>query len=528
MEISVVMAVYNGEDYLEEAINSILMQTYQDFEFIIVNNGSTDGTAQIINKINDPRVKVVQMDNNQGISAARNLGIDQAKGDWIVLQDDDDISLPQRIEAQVKYLQEHPEVIQVCTMIEVIAGKTAVPLEQLEAEANYVNATLTWEQIRQKRFFSSPICFGTSMYAKKVFQQAGGYNAEYQLGEDYDLFLRMLELGCIAVVPQKLYKYRVDPYSNSRRDPLKTYNTLKIISTKYICKQLVDQKIRPPRLIIIGTEEGCTNYKTKVAPYVNMEVIEYISQIDPGNLENNLAACDSKKIDGIILLSHAFASSVEQAINNYFIKQGLRKNQQLFLVDGWMFAAPGWQQPFLLKQISELPAIEEVQGIITELIKEHCLECGVEANELLTRAMEYNPFNRQISYNLSLIMEYAEYFQVPWESTIQIMACHELGHNLDFSKAPAKLQKLNVLKLVADSRNTDSRDAVINFIEEVIANEYSAWECGKTLVPDRLRRWYDELNERNIKNYQDKFAEYSRCKISGKINNPLEIFKEGG
>lgn len=148
-------------------------------------------------------------------------------------------------------------------------------------------------------------------------------------------------------------------------------------------------------------------------------------------------------------------------------------------------------------------SVVTARGIITELINEHRLECGVEANDSLKRAMEYKPGNKHIFYNLRLIIEYAEYFQVPLKATIQIMACHELGHYIDFSKSPDKLKKLHGLK-----RADYTRDDLIDLRDEIIGNEHSAWEFGKILVPANLRKWYDDLNKRNINNYQARFANF--------------------
>ena len=110
--ISVVMPVYNGEKFLAEAIDSILAQTYTDFEFIIVDDGSKDHSTEIINDYakRDPRVRLVQLAENSGVASARNAGIAAARGKYIASMDSDDISLPERLRMQAEFLEANPKI----------------------------------------------------------------------------------------------------------------------------------------------------------------------------------------------------------------------------------------------------------------------------------------------------------------------------------------------------------------------------------------------------------------------------------
>ena len=107
--VSVVTSVYNGEAYVEECIDSILNQTFQDFEYIILNNGSTDRTLEILNRHTDPRLHIIHQDN-LGISRSLNKGISLSKSELIVRLDADDYSLPNRLEKQVTFMEQHPEI----------------------------------------------------------------------------------------------------------------------------------------------------------------------------------------------------------------------------------------------------------------------------------------------------------------------------------------------------------------------------------------------------------------------------------
>jgi len=111
--VSVIMSVYNGERYLREAIDSILTQTYTDFEFVIINDASTDASSGILAKYatHDSRIILLQNDTNLGLTKSLNIGLRLARGRYIARQDADDISLPHRFERQVRYLDEHPETM---------------------------------------------------------------------------------------------------------------------------------------------------------------------------------------------------------------------------------------------------------------------------------------------------------------------------------------------------------------------------------------------------------------------------------
>lgn len=121
-KISVVMSVYNGERYLGEAVESIFNQTFSDFEFIIINDGSTDRTPEILTEIDDPRAKVINQPN-RGLTASLNRAIRLAKGEYIARMDADDISEPTRLERQVEVLDRDPDVVLVACWYEVIDEK---------------------------------------------------------------------------------------------------------------------------------------------------------------------------------------------------------------------------------------------------------------------------------------------------------------------------------------------------------------------------------------------------------------------
>ncbi|TGO03180.1 hypothetical protein PN36_11510 [Candidatus Thiomargarita nelsonii] len=204
--ITVVMPAYNAEKYIAEAIESILNQTFQDFEFIIVNDGSTDNTLKIIDQYaaQDRRIRLVQTDHVGG-GAARNAGVKVAKSDWIAMMDADDISLPQRLEKQVQAAQKSPTVVVWGTYAHKInaAGK-------IISKKPFNLGVKTEEEFHAMRQQGKNITVlhGPVFFKKDIFLKEGGYNPKFEGAEDTELFDRMSDHGLVLALPEILYLYR--------------------------------------------------------------------------------------------------------------------------------------------------------------------------------------------------------------------------------------------------------------------------------------------------------------------------------
>ena len=202
--VSVVMSVLNGERFLREAVDSILSQTFSDFELIIINDGSTDDTADILDAYQhaDPRVRVVHQANH-GLVASLNHGCGLARGKYIARMDADDIAVPDRLMRQGRFMEEHPEVAVVGGSVEVIngAGKSLV---------TYHNATKDSE-IQSSLFRGSPFWHPSVLMRKEAFAAVGGYRKIVVDAEDYDLWLRIAERYQLANLEQVVLKYRRHP-----------------------------------------------------------------------------------------------------------------------------------------------------------------------------------------------------------------------------------------------------------------------------------------------------------------------------
>ena len=202
--ISVVMPVYNARQYLAEAMDSILAQTFPDFEFVCVDDGSTDDSLAILNDYakRDSRVKVVSRPNT-GVWKALNDGIAASRGTLIARMDADDVSLPERFAKQVAFLNEHPEVVAVGSPVLVIDADGA-PLREMPDPPRWTHEDIDTAHLTGggQVFFHPALIF-----RREALEQAGLYR-KWPAAQDLDLFLRLAEIGKLANVREVLLKYR--------------------------------------------------------------------------------------------------------------------------------------------------------------------------------------------------------------------------------------------------------------------------------------------------------------------------------
>lgn len=209
--ISVVMSVYNGEKYLSEAIESILKQTYTDFEFIICDDASTDNSVDIVRYYMniDKRIVFIQNDMNIGLAASLNKCIRQSKGDYIARMDADDISLNDRFEKQIMYLDNNPNIAFVCGGVYLI-----------DANGIWGKRIKTMPLTKENVYKYQPIVHPTVMIRKTVLEQVGGYTvAPYtKRGQDFDLWCKIYSHGYIGKnIEEIVLYYREDKDSYKRR-----------------------------------------------------------------------------------------------------------------------------------------------------------------------------------------------------------------------------------------------------------------------------------------------------------------------
>ncbi len=198
--VSVVMSVNNGEAYLAEAIDSILRQIFTDFEFIIVDDGSTDTSADIMRAQTDSRIRLITIDKNVGLAGALNLGINHARGQYIARMDCDDISQPSRLQQQVDYLNVHPQVCVLGSRMQVVdADKHPI----FDFDVPLPHSLIVWNL-----FFGRTFAHPSVMIRRDVLMQVGGYDESISTAQDVDLWSRLIGQGRFANLPDQLLLYR--------------------------------------------------------------------------------------------------------------------------------------------------------------------------------------------------------------------------------------------------------------------------------------------------------------------------------
>ncbi|MEO8637388.1 MAG: glycosyltransferase [Candidatus Taylorbacteria bacterium] len=211
-KITVLMPVYNGETYLGDAIESILGQTYLNFEFLIIDDGSTDRSAEIIRSYIDPRIFVLSNAENRGLVYSLNRGLQNAKGKYVARMDSDDICVPERLEKQITFMEKHPDIGICGTWIKTIGEK-----------GGYTHKYLTdHDDIKANLLFNTSFAHPTVMIRKSVLEENDlRYDeADKFYFEDYSLWIKMSRVTKIANIPEVLLLYRVHKKSSSQINAL--------------------------------------------------------------------------------------------------------------------------------------------------------------------------------------------------------------------------------------------------------------------------------------------------------------------
>lgn len=200
-KISVILSVYNGEKYIKEAMQSILDQTFGDFEFIIIDDGSVDKTSQVLDGFQDPRIVRLKNEKNIGLVKSLNRGLEMARGEFIARMDADDITYPQRFEKQIRFLEQNPSVGVLGTAIEYINTKGKRISVSREPASH--------ELIFWKMFFDCAIIHPTVMMRREVVTSVHGYDPTFIHIEDTELWSRLVNLTRFANLSEVLHARRL-------------------------------------------------------------------------------------------------------------------------------------------------------------------------------------------------------------------------------------------------------------------------------------------------------------------------------
>lgn len=197
--VTVLMAVHNGEQFLPEALDSVLAQSFDDFELLVVDDGSIDRSAAIVQALRDPRVRLISQPSS-GLAAALNLGLEHARGEYIARHDDDDVSLPNRLERQVEYLDRHPDVA--------LIGSNYTIIDEVGTALAATRVFTHPDDVALALVLSNQFGHGSVMMRRSVVMSVGGYDCSADYVEDYDLWTRLSHVAQVANLAEDLYRWR--------------------------------------------------------------------------------------------------------------------------------------------------------------------------------------------------------------------------------------------------------------------------------------------------------------------------------
>ncbi len=216
-QITVLMAVYNGERFLRESVESILNQTFRDFEFLIINDGSTDGTCNILHSYDDPRIRVVDNEQNIGLTRSLNRGLALARGEYIARQDADDRCHQIRLERQVAFMEANPEVVLLGTQV-CFVNELGTPARWVYSHRPVSNLGIQWRLMIDSAFIHSSVMFRR----KVILNELHGYNEAFPSRQDAELWSRVIVDHKVQNLSETLVDLRVHTGSITANQGMKS------------------------------------------------------------------------------------------------------------------------------------------------------------------------------------------------------------------------------------------------------------------------------------------------------------------
>lgn len=204
-KVTVFIALYNAENYIKETIESVLNQTFNDYEILIINDGSTDNSVDVVNQFDDSRIRLLHNEKNSGERFTRHRALTEAIGKYIAVLDADDLALPNRLELQVDFLENNPNYV-------LCGGWAKCIDENGKLNNNLMTPKTANEEIKINMLFQNQFVNSSTMYLKDIGLKVGGYNGE-DIPPDYDFFSKLTEKYNIANLPHYFILYR--QHSNS-------------------------------------------------------------------------------------------------------------------------------------------------------------------------------------------------------------------------------------------------------------------------------------------------------------------------
>lgn len=300
------MPVFNAEDFLPECLDSVLAQDFNDFEVIAINDGSSDRSADMLNRYAalDSRIKVKNQAHG-GLVAALNLSLELAKGEYLARMDADDIMLPRRLMRQVEYLDANLHVDVVACQVALLDATSST--EGLRHYIDWQNNCVQAHDIRNAIYTESPVSHPSVMMRHKVLRDMGGYR-DGQFPEDYDLWLRMIQAGyVITKIPETLLRWRDSQMRLSRRDERCSRQAFDNLRAAYLA---LDARLQQAERLVIWGAGRLSRKRCRLLLDRGYTPEKWID-VDPGKIGN--------AVDGAMIVEPQWLTDADQQSNRPFI-----------------------------------------------------------------------------------------------------------------------------------------------------------------------------------------------------------------
>ena len=233
--LSVIMGCYNSAATIAQAINSILLQTFVNFEFIIIDDCSTDDTVKIIEKYSDPRIILIKNNINQGLGYSLNLGVQLSRGKYIARMDADDLAYKNRFAKQINFMEKHPDIV----CMGCAAKKIGNISFKNKVLSGYIIPPVTYEKIKAWLILGTPLLHPSVIFNKQLLQSYNiNYDPKFRRGQDYELWSRLIWIGKIVNSRKILMEYRYSPSQASIKNRKEQIANSKIMYSRMLDKLL--------------------------------------------------------------------------------------------------------------------------------------------------------------------------------------------------------------------------------------------------------------------------------------------------
>ena len=333
-KVSVVLPVFNGAATIGRAVASVLRQTFEDWELIVVDDGSTDGTAALLHHLakSEPRLRVLTI-AHAGIVAALNTGLAAARAPFIARLDADDEAHPERLAEQVALLRARPEIGLAGCLVEFGGDRAAQAGYALHVD--WINNLVTPEEISLNRFVESPFAHPSVLFRRALAESHGGYR-EGDFPEDYELWLRWLEVGVsMAKVPRVLLKWNDPPRRLSRVDPRYAAGAFHRCKAGFLARWLA-RHVAPSRRILVWGAGRPTRMRAEHLTAHGVRIAGYID-IDPRKIGGRLgkraviAPQDLPRAEECFVLGYVGKRGARELVRAELRQRGFREGRDFLM-----------------------------------------------------------------------------------------------------------------------------------------------------------------------------------------------------